>query len=266
MNSALIASIASYGNRYREEYLINKYNPQTLLTNWWKALDYFFSRACFQGRRDNISNKVYEAVKNVLGPQFSGPSRSTNYKNLRRQNWKPVKRALRQRIGKGKVGKARDVNMVLSALEYIGHLPGLNIVRHSTDEIRGGRINTHYEELQPRRSRKGITQVGPKIAAFYLRDLVSLYGLEDKVPAEYAFCLQPVDVWVEKVARQLGIVDQGANPDKIQSAIIAHCQAEGISPLLFNQGAWYVGSNAFDLVLEILAAQEQRAKIKRLTT
>ncbi|MFZ2423430.1 MAG: hypothetical protein WBD79_02290 [Anaerolineae bacterium] len=254
MNKRLIESIASYGNKYQERHL-SEYNPDLLLKNWWEALDFFFSRACYQGRRDALSKRVYDAVTEVLKPEFGVTTRTANYQRLCQQEWKLVEQELRQRIGKGKVGKARDIDMVLSTLDFIGHISDLNIVRYSVEQITLGNIDEHYADLQSSRSSNGITQVGPKIAAFYLRDLVSLYHLEGKVPPASAFCLQPVDVWVEKLARELDIVDDDANQHHIQTAIIALCQKYEISPLLFNQGAWYVGYYAFEIVLEILMKQ-----------
>ena len=254
MNKSLVSAIASYGKIYRKKY-ISDYNTGSLSVNWWAALDFFFSRACFQGRLDVVSQRVYEAVLEVLTPEFAKRERTANYRELSQQNWKPIEKELSKRIGKGKVGKARDVDMVLSALRFIGQIPNLNIVGYSVEQIRLGKIEKHYEELQPSRSDKGITQVGPKIAALYLRDLISLYHLEDNVPLTFAFCLQPIDVWVEKLAHKLKIVGPNANHLDIQRAIVKLCQEQGVSHLLFNQGAWYVGYNSYDIVLELLGKQ-----------
>jgi hypothetical protein len=252
MNTTLVYSIVQHGVRYRQE-MLGRYDPEQLLTNWWSALDFFLGRACFQGRRDDVSERVYQAVAAVLSPLFCGKKRTVNYKGARRQEWRTVERELRQRIGKGKVGKARDVDMVLSSLDFIGQLSSLNIVDYSVKRIRNGEIDKHYSELQRSRNRNGIIQIGPKTASFYLRDVVSLYRLEGKVPDEFAFCLQPVDVWVRKLAYKTGIVEDGADDKKIQEAIVALCKEYGCSPLQFNQGAWYTGYFAFDLLLEMLA-------------
>lgn len=253
MNAALVSSIVLCSNRYRQE-MLGKYDPDHLLADWWSALDFFFSRVCFQGRRDDISERVYQAVVAVLSPRFCGEERIANYERERRQVWETLKAELRQRVGKGKVGKAGDIRMVVSALDFIGQLPALNIVRYSVKRIQSGEIGKHYAELQNKRNRrgKGIYQIGPKVASLYLRDVVSLYQLEGKVPDEFAFCLQPVDVWVRKLAHKTGIVGDGANDREIQEAIVALCKEYGCSPLQFNQGAWYVGYFAFDLLLEIL--------------
>jgi len=38
----------------------------------------------------------------------------------------------------------------------------------------------------------------------------------------------------------------------MREAIVGVCSQEGCSSLLFNQGLWYLGSHAFDLLLERL--------------
>ena len=254
MNKTIFATIASYGNQYRERNL-SQYAPDILLYDAWSALDFFLSRACFQGRRDTISQRVYEAVIEVLKPKFDVKERNDNYVALCQHGWEPIQTELQKRIGSGKVGKARDIAMVLSILNYIGRLPDLNIVKYSFEQINLDRIGQHYYELQRSESDIGIIQVGPKIASFYLRDLISLYSLDHKVSPEFGFCLQPIDVWVEKLVYKLKLVENPSSHQVIQKAILKLCQEQGISPLLFNQGAWYVGYNAFDILLEILVAQ-----------
>jgi len=246
MNAALISSIISYSNRYRQE-MLDKYDPARLLTDWWSALDFFFSRVCFQGRHDEISERVYQEITGVLSRRFYGEERTANYERERKQKWKTLKAELEQRIGKGKVGKAGDISMVLSTLDFIGPLPGRNIVHYSVNRIRSCEISKHYDEL------RSIYQIGPKVASLYLRDIVSLYQLEGKVSNEFAFCLQPVDVWVRKLVHKTGIVDNRANDREIQDAIVALCKEHRRSPLQFNQGAWYAGHFALDLLLETLA-------------
>jgi hypothetical protein len=254
MNATLISSIITYGHRYRREFL-NEYAPDRLLADSWDALNFFFGRACFQGRRDDVSQKVYNAINTTLSPQLSEGGLVANYNRLKRQQWRTIEGELNKCVGKGKVGKARDIDMVLSTLDFVGQIPSYNMVKYSVERIRCDKIEEHYEELQRSLSARGIVQVGPKIAAFYLRDVISLYSLESQVPADFAYCLQPVDVWVRKLARRTGIVDDNASDHAIQKAIVALCQERRVSSLLFNQGAWYIGYNAFDLVLEMLDKQ-----------
>ncbi len=252
MGKPLFDAVIGYGQKYRERHL-NNIDPAKLASNFWPALDFFLSRACFQGRRDAVSKKVYQAIIEVLEPEFSVSGQAANYIANRRQKWKSLEGALKGRIGKGHVGKARDIHMVLSTLEFVGQLPDWNIVKYSVEQIKQGNLGKHYAELQA--SNNGITQVGSKIAAFYLRDVIALYSLDDKVAVDSAYCIQPVDTWVRKLAYRLKIVDEGANDQTIQKAIVEFCQSKGLSPILFNQGAWYIGYYSYDIALDLLGTK-----------
>lgn len=248
MHHQLIASIASYGDKYRQEYL-TEFKPDHLAANWWTALDFFFGRACYQGRRDDVSALVQKEVTTVLEPRFKNQDASKGFEIERTQKWDAIKTELEGHIGKGKVGKARDVEMIVSTLDFIAGLPDLNIVKHSKERIERGQIDAHYGELQR------IVQVGPKVASFYLRDVVTLYGLEQSVPARFAVQLQPIDVWVQRLVHKIGLVEPNASDTAIREAIVVECVQHGISPIQFNQGAWYIGSHAFDLMLDHLSSQ-----------
>lgn len=258
-SSGLLRAVASYGHIYREAAL-GKYDTAALSSNAWLAIDFFLSRACFQGRRDAVSELVYNAVISALSRYLPPEGFQDAYRELSSQSWVPVKRALGDCIGRGKVGKARDAAMVVSSLQFIGGLPDLNIVKYAVREITGGRIDQLYSSLQAAKSPTGIVQVGPKVAAFYLRDVVSLYRLDDTVSPEFGFCLQPIDVWVRKVVGRLGLAPHSGDDHDLQVAIVDACRANGVSPLLFNQGAWYLGFNAFDILLELLAKQASAAR------
>lgn len=252
-NAGLLNAIAAYGDQYRSRHLV-VFEPSTLEAHPLAALDFFLSRACFQGRRDDVSERVYQAIKEVLFTLLSDGELRPSFQQLQSQDWAAVTRELQARIGRGKIGKARDIEMVTSTLKFIGRLPDLNIVNYSVNELRAGEIAQHYSELQASPP-NGIVQVGPKIAALYLRDLVSIYHLEAFVPDQLAFCLQPVDVWVRRVAQRLGIPIDKTGDHQVQIAIVTLCRQNGISPLLFNQGAWYIGHYSFDIVLDLLGNQ-----------
>ena len=65
--------------------------------------------------------------------------------------------------------------------------------------------------------------------------------------------LQPVDTWVRQVAVKLKIISKkAADPIIIQAKIVKACEKCNVSSLLFNAGAWYISSNALDVILEIL--------------
>jgi len=243
----LLNAIVSNGDRYCREHLA-KYDSVKLLEDWWEAFDFFLCRACLQGRRDEVSLRVYEVARKVILPLIKAPK---DFKAQKEDGWKEVSSQLTAEIGKGKVGKARDVKMIVSALEFVSNIPNKNIVSYSVGLIRGGKLKSHYNEIQARKAKNGITQVGPKIAAFYLRDVVSLFDLS--VDNNTAFCLQPVDTWVQKIVEKIGIARSTDKTETIQQAIVSMCENHNISALRFNQGAWYTGYYAFDIVLNLLA-------------
>ena len=75
MNKATIDLIIKCSDAYYEENL-RRWEPSSrLLSDWWVALDFFLSRACYQGRRDELSTLVYESIQSVLAPRFSGHER-----------------------------------------------------------------------------------------------------------------------------------------------------------------------------------------------
>lgn len=251
VNEKLVQAIITYGDRYRQELLFDRYSPHLLRSDWWEAVKFFFGRAFYQGRRDDVSARVESAALKVLEPTISHSSGHVDDDTLDK-----VERSLHMVIGKGHVGKSGDVKMILSTLRYISRLPHANIVADSVARIRAGEIGQHYADLQiSRNPNGGIYQVGPKIASFYLRDLVTLFGVDDYVPSDFQYCLQPIDVWVRRLAHTTGIVSEGASDDTIGQAIVALCGELDCSPLKFNQGAWYAGYNAFSLLLEVLSAQ-----------
>lgn len=254
-NAGLVKKIAGYSVQYRRMAFENV-DRSSIEAHPLRALEFFFSRVCFQGRRDDLSARVFYAAMEVLNSEFGDEDFRARYLTNAAQNWVSVMRELEVKIGKGKVGKAGDIKMITSTLAFIGRLPDLNVVSYSLRELRSGRVEQHYRELQGSQSANGIYQVGPKVAALYLRDLVSLYSLEDQIPDESAFCLQPVDVWVRKVAKRVGLSSE-LDDHQIQIEMARLCRRNAISPLRFNQGAWYVGYNSFDILLSVLGSQDE---------
>jgi hypothetical protein len=243
-----LEGILDCGQRYRTTMLLPYWIPEQLAADWCPAFDFFLGRACYQGRRDDVSQKVDDATREVLAaslyaaPDWSDPQ-FTAFRSL-----------LEERVGTGvgKAGKARDIEMVISALRFAMQLPEHNLAAYSTRRVRAGELAMHYVELQAARSPRGIIQVGPKIAAFYLRDLVSLFALDGYVTAEDFALLQPVDVWVRRLVARLGLASEAAPEETIRASIVEVCDAHSCSPLLFNQGLWYLGTHALDLLLERL--------------
>ena len=88
---------------------------------------------------------------------------------------------------------------------------------------------------------RAIVQASSKVAGFFLRDLVSLFGLNGEVPPDGWTLLQPVYVWVRRLVTELGSLSMRPPTENIPEAIGGLCRERRCSPRLVNQGSWYLG-------------------------
>jgi hypothetical protein len=238
-----IRKLLHFGERYRDEYL-RPVAKEGLERDWYGGLSLLLSNSFYQGRLDEVSERVENAAKAVLDKYFLGRDVSA----LTGCDFDLLLRDLLAVVGKGKVGKGRDAEMVVGIFRFVSQLPEQkNLTRYSIAAIEQGDIQKIHDGFM------GIRGIGPKIASLYLRDLVDIYDLENKIsPEDFGF-LQPIDVWVRRVARKTGIVgDEKLSDPDIQKDIVRVCRELGISALRFNQGAWYLGKNAFEILVENL--------------
>lgn len=260
--------IASFSKSYRKickdqkaDMGISRWNE--VLNDWWLALRFFFDRAFYQGRRDELSRKYENATLQALGNLFgrSATSRQRKlwelYDNgfLTKKNWKKRRNSLRIALegtytidgGESKTGKKGDRLMVQSVLGFIcdekrcSRPRPLNIVRYMVENIKDKKVAALANELD------GIYQVGEKIYSLLLRDVVDLFGLSNCLTADDFKCLQAVDTWVEQLANKLGF--QGSKT-KLAVELAEACRRYEVDPIAFNQGAWYLAAHSFDVLTE----------------
>jgi len=165
------------------------------------------------------------------------------------ETWTNAKNPLQQVLLQHKVNKSGDRLMVISTLGFINKLEDLNIVNYAVTNIRKGQTAEIFKELL------SICSVGDKIASFFLRDVASVFELEPVLTASDYVYLQPVDTWVRQVLEKTGILAESYNDSKLKQLkqmVVDHCLKYNVSPIRFNQGAWYVGANAFDVLFERL--------------
>lgn len=246
MTNGLIQKVANYSERYIKENLNDEYDKKILLTNWQEALRFHFDHSFYQGRTDKVSYRVEERAKYVL-KKYINEKNGNPEVILNKENFPEIRSRLMECIGKGKIGRSRDIEMVISILEFISENNERNIVKYSLSRIQNGKIAKHFEELQE------IHSIGPKCSSFYLRDLVSFYSLEQKIKKEDLVCLQPVDTWVRQVAYEAGIINNLNEPDdNVRTNIVEACLKSDVSTIRFNQGAWYLGYHSFELLINKL--------------
>jgi hypothetical protein len=242
--SKVLRAVACFGDRYSREFLSCTYlKRESLEKDWWGGLQLFLGHSFHQGRTDEVSEKVRRAAMPVLSLYFEkeDPDR------IRFTDFGQLKADLGAKIGKRKIGKGRDVEMLVSIFEFVSLLHEKNLTLYGLGKLRGGGLADHYRELQ------GIRQIGPKVASFYLRDLVCIYDIHGLLQPDDLRFLQPIDVWVRRVAQRLGIITAENCPDdEVRQHIIDACKQCGVSAFKFNQGAWYLGKNAFRILVEQL--------------
>ncbi|HBU21897.1 MAG: hypothetical protein UX85_C0011G0006 [Candidatus Beckwithbacteria bacterium GW2011_GWB1_47_15] len=232
-NKMNIKRVGEYGQRYKDEFLISDLGVKAqLLGDWHEGLNFFFRKSFYRGRKDEISDVFRERALEVI-QEFDLRN------NIRKFKPSEFNKLLKQ----NRVNNRVDRRMICQSIELIKGKGGLNIVSYSVEQIKKDEVAGVYDELCK------IYGVADKIATFFLRDLAIVFGLEGKIDEQDYIYFQPIDTWVRQVAERLKIIDERENnADTIKEKIISATLSEGVSPLLFNAGAWYIGKHSFDLL------------------
>ena len=233
--------IATYGDKYKQKYLISE-DKEKLCSDWLEALRFFFDRSFMGGRVDVVSAKFKKRALTVV----------ESWKNTLEKCWNLGvnwdKKRLKGDLSRRKVNKGLDRDMVIQTLEFISRKRNYNIVLHSLNKIRNQETKELFGELNL------IANVAEKKAALFIRDLVDLFGLEESISEDAFIYLQPIDTWVHQVCRRHLRILTSENPSWKEDApkIVKHCLSLEISPVKFNQGAWYIGTHSLEILFEIL--------------
>lgn len=247
--------IAEMANKYDSEY-----NPKgSLLDTIADAkkatkvmFKYFFQRA----RNEKVAQHYLEALNGALDSHWNdlmralSPPRVTvafdDYQSV-------VRKLLSDYEGKCK-GSANNMDKNLILSYFLDACPalvdyGYNPVLYAKQKIEGGKTwEAYYFFL-------GVKGVGGKLAAFFLREIVDAYDLRGKLnPGDLPYVF-PVDTWVKRVVKNLWeeLVSQRSDKPteseekEIWTVVyvgITGCNRNGIHPIDFNKGAWYLGSRS----------------------
>lgn len=251
MNRAdLTNEVIEYSKKYFDDFLAPLVKKrQELINNNWLALLFLLDRIYFQARRDDISRKVSEIVKEVI---CELKIKYCTLETLITEGLKSLEIKLSRKIGKGLVGMRRDIDMTLSLLNFISLIPDHNILRFFKKKFDSNKVDELYFSLQT------IKGVGPKIASFILRDFAVIYDLDHGLSKEFQIFLQPIDIWVKKVGILLGLYESTIKSEEIiKYKIVDFCfennlSPNKLSPARFNQGMWYFGYTEKNRVNELL--------------
>lgn len=251
---ALVRRVAEFGERYYDEHLLKDVRRRkTLFGNWLTGLNFWFDRAFYQGRRDEVSQmmeqRALEALNEVIGEDVSRSRdrlvRLAEEGWLVKDNWEKEDNPIHGKLLEGRLNKRYDRLLVLSSLALAVETGHLNIVRWAVEKVQRKELIGLYQRLDD------VASVGDKIASFFLRDLVDVFDLRQHVKPQDRGLLQPVDIWVRHIANEVRIAKTGTDKE-LRSGILDTCDKAGVDPIRFNQGSWYVGFNATRIVLEVL--------------
>jgi hypothetical protein len=232
-----LRSVEQYGHQYVTEYLgKTRQQHQTITTDPLAALTFMLSKFFMRGRRDTVSIVFRDKTFELLD----------TYKSLEDIDLSDLDVRLHTRG----VNNRYDRRMVVASIGFARSLSSYdcNAFNWAVAAIQNGRAAEAYEALT------GIFAVRDKLATFYLRDVTLVEGIEDNIRDDDFGYFQPVDTWVERVVESLRVVlhDDLGNRWIVKEKVIEACLDAGVSPLLFNAGAWMVGAQAYRLLIERL--------------
>ncbi|MHA1963293.1 MAG: hypothetical protein ACXACG_02645 [Candidatus Thorarchaeota archaeon] len=113
-----------------------------------------------------------------------------------------------------------------------------NLAKWSKKRLKQNRLREAHRTI------KGIRGIGKKIASFYLRDIAFLIGFDEYSIGD-SNLLQPIDLWVNRALEiildeELGSPETNYYPKT--NTIVNLCEQADCSAMMFNMGAWVVGS------------------------
>ena len=99
-------------------------------------------------------------------------------------------------------------------------------------------INQTHNIQRPFNILTRIRGIGPKIASFYLRDLVYIMNI-DLANIQNRTLLQPIDTWVKRTVEILTNDENMNNRQQIAEWVVSNCLENNINPERVNMGMWF---------------------------
>ena len=249
---------------------------EEIKNNWWYSLIFLFDRTFYRGRSDELSARFEKITINALKKILCEPDEkiSSIDKVLRLHNQgqldytkygyttkmeaqghsSELKEPLDKKYffdstkpkKKSITGRETDREMVIDSLRLVSKLQGYNhsLIKYTIDNVTNENLYHIYDKVT------GIRYVGPKTGSLFIRDVVVIYQLEDYLEDNDYQYVQPVDTWVRQMCERFGWVEENTNTEDVVKIMTQECKKADVSPLRFNQGLWYLGSHALDLLLE----------------
>lgn len=238
--------IAAFAGQYQEEEL-----PDEVSSDDGDPFDlrFFLESAFASARNEETSAKYRKATETVLRENC----REIN--DRLESDTRVSEMELLDDLQDAGVTNRRDRQMVVQILEFIEEIPDDDVIGYVQRKVANEELEDAHERLTD------IYNIGSKKATLFLRDAVTLLDHDECVACDDYKYLFPVDTWVRGVVDELGIVDTDAVEWDQNSSEIINELPDCVSPIEFNQGAWYVGANAFDVLMENLSRIESNSTV-----
>lgn len=128
------------------------------------------------------------------------------------------------------------------------------------------RLTAHGEASVASAQLRNLQGIGPKIAAFFLRDVVTSYGVSESNLDDRS-CILPIDVWLRR-----GMAELASQPDLMKesrdaqtsNAAIAWADANGLRVATLDAGLWVLGARLARSVPRMVAALNDRSAFEKL--
>lgn len=221
---------------------------------WQPALAIFYAHYAFE--RAGAPRSWGPLARSIV----EGFPKDSNFANLPELAWneftsrvdKPNRKTNPLAVGASK----------MPATDFVGELSKdrHNIISWAARMTGHGEVSVASAKL---RSLQGI---GPKIAAFFLRDVVTSYGVSESVLDDRA-CILPIDVWLRR-----GIAELVGRPDLVNEshdaqtsdAAIAWADSHKLRIATLDAGLWVLGARFARSVPRMIDALKDRSAFEML--
>lgn len=231
-----MAKRLSYGANLFQRYFFRDPLFRKQFDDGYKALVCFVEHYAYQ--RQGAPVKAYANIgKMTIKRIFNGDIRSVTPANVK-EAWKKYQEIAEKEfngLGVNKRNNPMRSNGGVLSLLASGQVTKNNLAVHVKHLLENRQTKVAYQLMY------NIRGIARKIAPLYLRDIAHLGRIpEDKIKDQYY--LQPVDTWIEQA---LSIIFGSRKPKILkekQERIVNLCMTADVSPIAFNQGAWFLGS------------------------
>jgi hypothetical protein len=226
-----VKRLASFGSVYRNTF-INHPNFKKQFTDNYTALHCFLETYAYEHQG---SAKAYPIIATqTIEKIFNGKVETVSSTHCS-EAWQTYQYIAKNDFNELRVNPTHNpMNNYDGVLSIMAQQKVSNLAEYTKNLLEKDGAKKAHEFIDE------IKGIGPKIASFYLRDIVCLSGLDEN-KIQDSFYLQPFDTWLEQ-AFSLITKNGETSLESKQRTLVELCKVANCSPVAFNQGSWIVGS------------------------